>query len=73
MPLDIIKFLVATLRNQDNKVALIQVDECGALPRSSELIKICHNMNIIVQNTCEDAHLKSMIKSKSQIINLIIS
>ena len=55
MPLDIIKFLVATLRNQDNKVALIQVDECGALPRSSELIKICHNMNIIVQNTCEDA------------------
>ena len=34
-PLDILKFLVTTLRNQYKKVALIRVDEDGALDRSS--------------------------------------
>ena len=47
-PLDILKFLVTTLRNQDKKFALIRVDEYGSLERSSEFMKTCHNMNIIV-------------------------
>ena len=34
-PLDILKFLVTTLRNQDKKVALTRVDEDGALARYS--------------------------------------
>ena len=50
-PLDILKFLVNTLRNQEKKAALIQVDEDAALARSYEFINTCHNMNIIVQNT----------------------
>ena len=50
-PLDILKILVTTLRNQDNKIAIIPVDEDGALERSSEFMNICHNMNIIVQAT----------------------
>ena len=33
------------------KVALIRVDEDGALEKSSEFIKTCHNMNIIFNNT----------------------
>ena len=33
-PLGILKFLVTTLINQDKKVALIRVDEDGALARS---------------------------------------
>ena len=41
-PLDILKFRVATLRNQDKKVAFISVDEYVALERSYEFIKICH-------------------------------
>ena len=49
--IDTLKFLVTTLRNQDNKVAFIRVYEDGALARSSEFIKTCHNMNIILQNT----------------------
>ena len=50
-PLDILKFLVATLRNQDNKVSFIRVDEDGALARSSGCMKTYHNMNIIVHTT----------------------
>ena len=53
-PLDLIEFLVTTLRNQDKKVASIQVDEDGALARYSEFMKTCHNMNIIVQTTGGD-------------------
>ena len=49
--LDILKFLVTILRNQDKKFALIQVDEDGSLARSSEIIRICHDMNMIVQTT----------------------
>ena len=48
-PLDILKFLVTTLRNQEHKVAFIRVDEDGALARSSEFMKKCHNTNIIFQ------------------------
>ena len=54
-PLDILKFLVITLRNQDKKVAFIRVDEDGALSRSSEFMRTCHNMNIIVQTSGGDA------------------
>ena len=54
-PLDILKFLVTTLRNQDKKVALIRVDKDGALERSYKLLKTHHNMSIIVQTTGGDA------------------
>ena len=50
-PIYILKFLVTKLRIQNNKFALVQVDEDGALARSSEFMKTCHNTKIIVQNT----------------------
>ena len=62
-PLEIIKFPVTTLRNQDNKVAFIQVDEYGAIEKYSEFMKTCHNMNIIAQSTGGDA---SSINGKSE-------
>ena len=62
-PLDILKFLVTTLRNQDKKVAFIRVDEDGALARSSEFMRTCHKMNIIVQTTGGDA---SSLNGKSE-------
>ena len=62
-PLDILKFLVTKLRNQDKKVAFIRVDEYGALARSSEFMRTCHNMNIIVQTTGGDA---SSLHGKSE-------
>ena len=49
--LDILKFIVATLINQDNKVAFILVDEDGALARSSEFMSKGQNMNTVVQTT----------------------
>ena len=48
-PLDILKFLVTELNNQDKKVAFIRVDEDGALSISYEFMKKCHNMNITLQ------------------------
>ena len=39
------------MKNQDKKVAFIRVYEDGELSRSSEFMKTCHKMNIIVQNT----------------------
>ena len=39
------------MRKQDHKVALIQVEEGGALEKSSEFMRTCHDMNIIVQTT----------------------
>ena len=54
-PLDILNFLVTTLKNQDKKVTFIRVDEYGALARSLEFMRTCHNMNIIVQTTGGDA------------------
>ena len=54
--LDIIKFIVTTLRNQDKKVAFIRVDEYASLARSSEFMRTCHNMNIIGQTTGEYAY-----------------
>ena len=55
-PLEILRFIVNTLGNQDKKVALIRVDEDGELTRYSEFMKTCHNMNIIVQTTVGDAY-----------------
>ena len=49
--LDILKFLVAILRNQEKKVAFVWVDEDGSLSSSSEFIKTCHYINIIVKAT----------------------
>ena len=64
--LDILKFLVTIFRNQDKKVAFIWVDEDGALERSSEFMKTCHDMNIIFQTTGGDT---SYLKGKSKITN----
>ena len=50
-PLDILKFLVPTLRNHDDKVIFILVDEDGALAISSEFMKTCNNLKITVQTT----------------------
>ena len=52
--------------NQYRKVAFIRVDEDGKLARSSEFMKKCHNMNIIVKNTGGDA---SSINGKIEIPN----
>ena len=41
--------------HHDKKVAFIKVDEDGTLARSSEFMRTCHNMNIIVQITVVDA------------------
>ena len=65
-PLDILKFLVTTLINQDKKYSFIRVDEDGALARSSEFMRTCHNMNIIVHSTGGDA---SSINGKSESLN----
>ena len=53
-PLDILKFLVTAFINQYKKVAFIRVNEDIALARYSNLMKIYHNMNIIVQNMVGD-------------------
>ena len=62
-PLDILKILVATLRNQYDKVAFIRVDEDGLLAISYEFLNTCHNMNILVQTTGGDA---SSLNGKSE-------
>ena len=51
------------MRNKDKKFEFIRVDEDGALARSSEFMKTCHNMNIIVQTTGGDA---SSLNDKSE-------
>ena len=56
LPPDILKFIVTALINQDKKVAFIRIDEYGALARSPEFMKTCHNMKIIVQTTVRDAY-----------------
>ena len=55
-PLEILKFLITTLRNQDKKVAFIRVDEEGELARYFEFMKIFNDMNIIVQTKGGDAY-----------------
>ena len=56
LPLDILKFIVATLSNQDNKSSFIRVYEYESLKISSEFMRTCHNMNIIFQTTGVDAY-----------------
>ena len=58
------------MRNQDNKVTFVQVDEDEARGRSSELMKTCHNMNIIVKTTGGGA---SDINGKIEIPNKPLS
>ena len=65
-PLEILKSLVTASINQDKKVVFIQVDEYGALARSSAFMRSFHNMNIIVQTTDGDAY---PINGKSEITN----
>ena len=50
-PLEILKIIVTTLRNQGNKFSFLWVDEDEVLARYSEFMKTCHNINIIVQAT----------------------
>ena len=64
--LDILKFLVTTLSNHDNKLAFIKIDEDGALARSSEFTKTCHNMSIIVKTIGGDS---SPLNGKSEVPN----
>ena len=47
-PLYILKLLLTALKNQYNKVALVRVDEDGALAISSGFMRACHYINIIV-------------------------
>ena len=49
-PLDILRYLVTILKNYDNKVSLIIVNEDILPARYSKFMKTCHNMKIIVQN-----------------------
>ena len=69
-PLGILKFIFNTLRNQDKKAAFVQVDEYGALERSSGFMKTCHNMNIIVPTTGGDA---SSLNGKSESPNITLA
>ena len=69
-PLDNLKFLVTTLRNHDKKVVFIRSYEDWALAISSEFMRTCHNMNIMVQTTCGDA---SSLNGKSEIPNKTLS
>ena len=55
-PLDILKIIFTTLSNNDKKVEFVQVDEDGVLTRSFEFMNTCHNMNMIVKTTGEDAY-----------------
>ena len=65
-PLDTLEFIATTLRNKDKTFALIRVDEDGALARSSELMKTCHNMNIIFQTKGRDSY---SLNGKNEIPN----
>ena len=65
-PLDILKFIITTLRNQDKKFAFIRVDKYGDIARYYESMNTCHNMNIIVQNT---GGYTSSLNGKSEITN----
>ena len=69
-PLGILKFLVATLRDQDKKFSSIQVDKYRALAISSEFMKTCNNMDIIVQTKSRDT---SSINGESESTNKTLS
>ena len=65
-PIDILKFPVIKLRNHDNKVAFVRVEEYGVPERSSEFMKACNNINIRVKTTGRYA---SSLNGKSEITN----
>ena len=46
-PIDTLKLLVITLRNQDKKVSLIVVERDRALKILFKFMRTCHIMNII--------------------------
>ena len=52
--LEILKFIVDTLINEDNKVAFIRFYEDGSLAISYEFMKTYHHMKIIFQTTGVD-------------------
>ena len=64
--LDILKFLVTTLSNHDNKFPFVQLYEDRSLEISSEFMSTCHNMNTVVKNTGGDA---SSLNGKTKIPN----
>ena len=53
-PIDTLKYFVTTLINQDKKVELIRVDKDGELARPSYFMRICHEMNAVIQTTSDD-------------------
>ena len=69
-PIEILKLLVTTFSNQDNKAAYIWVDEDGSLARSSKFMSTFHNKNIIVQTTGGHA---SSPNGKSKSLNKTLS
>ena len=69
-PLDILKVLVITSRKQNEKFSFIPVAENGAPAIFFEFIKTCHNMNIRVQTSGEDA---SCFNGKSEIFNMTLA
>ena len=70
LPIDILKFLVTSLSNMDNKFVFILVYEDGALARSYEFMRTCHNMYVIVQTIGGYA---SSIDAKSESLNMTLS
>ena len=64
-PLDILKIIVTKLKNQDKKVALVRIDDDGALKRYYEFTKTCHNTNITFQTTGSSINGKSKIPNKT--------
>ena len=55
-PIYILKCIVTTLIDRYKKLSFIRVDEDVALARSSELMRTCHNVNIIFQTTGGDTY-----------------
>ena len=64
-PLEILKYIVTTLSNQDKKDAFTQVDEYGEISIFSEFMKAYHDMNIIVKSTGGD---QSSLNGKCEIL-----
>ena len=70
LPFEMLKFLLDNLRNKYKKVALVWVDEDGTFSKSSESMKPCYRMNILVQTTGDYAY---SLNGKSEITNKVLA
>ena len=50
-PLDILQFIISTLRQQNKSINYVRYDKGGELARSSEVNKLLIENNIMVQST----------------------